>query len=160
MTTLRQCIDLLDRNDVSYVHTRHANAYRAQDLARAERLPASRVAKTVVFCADKEYGIALLPADRTINLEELTSLLEVPRIRLASESEVVKLAPESEVGAMPPFCVLFDLPVDMDQRLAPDNFIVFSAGTHRDAIHMQLRDYLRLAQPVIMRFSKREGIAA
>ncbi len=103
MTTLRQCIDLLDRSNVSYIHTRHANAYRARDLAAAENLPMSRVAKTVVFCADKVYGIALLPADRTVDLEELGWQLGVSQIRLASESEVARLAPESEVGAMPPF---------------------------------------------------------
>jgi Ala-tRNA(Pro) deacylase len=160
MTTLRRSLDLLDRSEVSYIHTRHPNAYRARDLATAEHLPASRVAKAVVFCADKVYGIALIPADRVVDLEELAWHLGVSRIRLASESEVVRLAPESEVGAMPPFGALSDLPVYMDQRLLRDNFIVFSAGTHRDAIHMQLSDYVRLANPLILRFTNREGRAA
>ena len=135
MTTLKRCIDLLERNQVSHIHTRHSNAYRARDIATAEHLPASRVAKTVNFCGDKTYGIALLSTDRTVDLEELMGQLGVSRIRLASGSEVVKLAPDSEVGAIPPFGELFDLPVYMDHRLTRDNFIVFSAGTHRDDPH-------------------------
>ena len=103
MTTLRRCIEFLDRNAVHYVHTRHANAYRARELARAEHVPPSAVAKSVVFCADKSYGIALMPADRALDLEELAEHLGVSKIRLATESEVVKLAPDSEVGAIPPF---------------------------------------------------------
>ena len=160
MTMLRRCIDLLDRNKVSYVHTRHTNAFRARELAIAEHLPPSRVAKTVIFCADQVYGIALLPADRAVDLDELAWQLGVSQIRLASESEIAKLAPESEVGAMPPFGMLFDLPVYMDRRLTRDTFIVFSAGTHRDAIHMKLGDYRRLVNPLILGFSRREARAA
>ena len=160
MTTLRRCIDFLNRNTVQYVHTRHANAYRARELAAAEHVPPSTVAKSVVFCADKLYAIALMPADRTLDLEELAEHLGVSKIRLATESEVVNVAPDSEVGAMPPLGTLFDMPVYMDQRLASEKYIVFSAGTHRDAIHMRLRDYLRVADPLILRFSRREAAAA
>ena len=59
MTTLRRCIEFLDRNAVHYVHTRHANAYRARELAVAEHVPLSTVAKSVVFCAEKSYAVAL-----------------------------------------------------------------------------------------------------
>jgi Ala-tRNA(Pro) deacylase len=61
---------------------------------------------------------------------------------------------------MPPFGVLFDLPVYMDRRLTRDTSIVFSAGTHRDAIHMTLGDYRRLVNPLILGFSRREVRAA
>jgi len=114
----------------------------------------------VVFCADKSYAIALMPADRELDLEELADHLGVSKIRLATESEVAKLAPDSEVGAMPPFGTLFNMPVYIDQRLGGEKFIVFSAGTHRDAIHMRLGDYLRLADPLILRCSRRHANAA
>ena len=96
--------------------TRHANAYRARELAVAEHVPPSTAAKSVVFCADKSYGIALMPADRELDLEELADHLGVSKIRLATESEVAKLGADSEVGAMPPFGALFNLPVYMDQH--------------------------------------------
>jgi len=57
---------------------------------------------------------------------------------------------------MPPFAVVFGIPVYMDVRLAEEPYILFNAGTHRDAIHMRVADYFRLTEPVIMRFAHPE----
>ena len=73
MTTLKRCIEFLDNNDIPYAHTRHANAYRARDVAAAEHLPACRLAKTVVFSSDDGYGMAVLPADCLLDLEEVAA---------------------------------------------------------------------------------------
>lgn len=159
MTTLRRCIEYLNQHHIHYVHTVHANAYRAREVASAEHLPASRLAKTVIFCADGFYAMALLPTDCMIDLEELGTALGVKRIRLATEGEVAKLFPDSEIGAMPPFGNLFNLPVYMDGRLAEEHYIAFSAGTHRDAIHMKVTDYVRMAEPLCMTFAYPETVA-
>jgi len=153
MTSLRRCIDLLDRHQVHYTHTHHANAYRAREVAAAEHVPAHRLAKTVVFCGDKFYGMAVLPADSMLDLDELTANLGLGRVRLATEGEIVKLFPDSEVGAMPPFGELFNVPVYLDEKLAREEHIVFAAGTHRDAVHMRMDDYLGIAEPMITRLA-------
>ena len=158
MTSLRRCIDLLDRHQVHYTHTHHANAYRAREVAAAEHVPAHRLAKTVVFCGDKFYGMAVLPADSMLDLDELTANLGLGRVRLATEGEIVKLFPDSEVGAMPPFGELFNLPVYLDEKLAQEKHVVFAAGTHRDAIHMRMDEYLAIAEPMITRLACPEVI--
>src|SRR5262245_11372914 len=99
MTDLRRCIEYLDRNRVPYTHTRHPNAYRAREVALAEHVPPYKLAKTVVFCGDSFYGMAVLPADRMTDLEELAAGLGLKRVRLATESEIRRLFPDSEVGA-------------------------------------------------------------
>lgn len=156
MTTLQRCIEFLDRNWVRYVHTTHANAYRARDVAIAEHVPTNELAKTVIFCGDGFYAMAVLPADCMLDLEELATRFGLQRLRLATEAEIGKLFPDSEVGAMPPLGKLFNLPVYMDERWAREKYIVFNAGTHRDAIHMRLADYLRLAKPLMTRFARPE----
>jgi Ala-tRNA(Pro) deacylase len=156
MTTLRRCIDFLDRNRVSYAHTTHANAYRALEVAYAEDLPPHKFAKTVIFFGDHCYAMAVLPADCTVDLEELATDLGLTHIRLATEVELTRLFPECEVGAMPPLGDLFRLPVYLDERLADENYIGFNAGTHRDTIYMRFADYLCLAHAQITRFAHRE----
>ena len=74
-------------------------------------------------------------------------------VRLATEEVVRDRFPDSEVGAVPPFGALFGLPVYADVRLADEKYIFFSAGTHRDAIHMAFSDYVRLADPLMIRFA-------
>jgi Ala-tRNA(Pro) deacylase len=151
MTSLRRCLELLDNAGVRYIHTRHANAYRARELAVAEHVPAHRLAKTVVFCADKFYGMAVIPADCMLDLDELTANLGLGRVRLATEGEIVALFPDSEVGAMPPFGDLFNIPVYLDGELGAEKYIVFAAGTHRDAIHMRTDKYIEVAKPLVTR---------
>jgi Ala-tRNA(Pro) deacylase len=153
MTTLRRCIELLDRHRIRYTHTRHANAYRARDVAVAEQVPSHRVAKTVVFCGDNIYSMAVLSADCLLDLDELSAALGIRRVRLVTEGELIRLFPDSEVGAMPPFGALFNLPVYLDERLAREKYIVFNAGTHRDAIHMRMADYMDVATPLVVRLA-------
>lgn len=154
MTTLRRCIDLLERYRVPYVHTKHANAYRSSEVAEAEHLPLHMLAKTVIVHSTIGYGVAVLPADCRIDLEELAIRLHLQQLRLATEEEIRALFPESEIGAMPPFGPSFGVRVYMDVRLATEPYIFFNAGTHRDAIHISTEDYLRLADPIIVQFAR------
>jgi Ala-tRNA(Pro) deacylase len=153
MTTLQRCIELLGNNLVHYVHTNHPDAYTAREVAKAEHRPLSMFAKTVIFYSARGYGMAVLPADCVIDLDELAMTLNLIRIRLATEAEICQVCPDSEVGAMPPFGGLFDLPVYVDARLTEEKYIFFNAGTHRDTIHMSFADYFRVANPLITRFA-------
>ena len=153
MTSLQRCTELLDSHRFHYTHTRHANAYRAREVAAAEYLRPCAFAKTVVFCGDSFYAMAVLPADRMLDLDELAANLGLRHARLATEAEMARLFPDSEVGAMPPFGRLFNLPVYLDERLAKEKYIAFSAGTHRDAIHMKTADYVAAAKPLVTRFA-------
>lgn len=153
MTTLRRCLDMLERYGVPHVHTNHPNAYRAREVAEAEQLPPYLLAKTVVVSGPVGYAMALVPADCKADLAELARALNFRHLRLATEEEVRRLFPESEVGAVPPFGALFGMPVYMDEQLAEEAYVFFNAGTHRDAIHMSIADFVRIADPVIIRFA-------
>lgn len=89
MTSLQRSIDLLDSHHIHYTHTRHANAYRAREVAAAEHVPPYRLAKTIIFCGDSLYAMAVLPADCSLDVDELTANLGLGRVRLATESEIV-----------------------------------------------------------------------
>ena len=99
MTTLRRCLDMLERYRIPYVHTSHANAYRAREVAEAEHLPAYMLAKTVIVHGREGYAMAVLPADCKVDLEELATTLNLQHLRLATEEEVRERFPESEIGA-------------------------------------------------------------
>jgi Ala-tRNA(Pro) deacylase len=144
---------MLERYQIPYVHTRHANAYTAREVAQAEHLPPYMLAKTVILRSPDGFTMAVLPADCKIDVKALAMILQIDHLRLATEEEIRELFPDSEVGAMPPFSVLFGIPVYLDVRLAEEPYILFSAGTHRDAIHISVADYLRLTNPTVMRFA-------
>jgi Ala-tRNA(Pro) deacylase len=153
MTSLQRCIDTLERFGIHYVHTKHANAYRAKEVAEVEHLPPSRLAKAVILRDQTDYIMAVLAADCNVDLTELAAKLNVPNLRLATEEEVRRRFPDSEIGAVPPIGPLFGMRVYMDVRLVDEDYIFFNAGTHRDAIHMKAADYIRLTDPVILQFA-------
>jgi Ala-tRNA(Pro) deacylase len=51
------------------------------------------------------------------------------------------------IGAMPPFGNLYGLPTYVDENLAEQDYIVFEAGTHTDAIKMSYSDYEKIVKP-------------
>jgi Ala-tRNA(Pro) deacylase len=55
---------------------------------------------------------------------------------------------------MAPFGNLYGLPVVVDTALAKQQTIAFSAGTHKDTIHMQFTEFERLASPKIVSFAR------
>jgi Ala-tRNA(Pro) deacylase len=146
-------MEFLDEKQVPYTLSIHEQAYRASEVAAAEHVRAAELAKTIVFCGDDCFAMAVLPADRKIGLAELASSLGLKEVRLATEPELANLFPEAEVGAMPPLGNLFNLPVYVDQRLAKEKYIVFNAGTHRNAIHMKFTDFRRLTHPLMTEFA-------
>jgi Ala-tRNA(Pro) deacylase len=127
---------LLDDNKIPYSVMTHARSYTAQGAAAALQISGKELAKSVVLWTGEEMILAVLPAPNHVRLDKLAA--EVGKsVRLATEQEFSSLFPDCELGAMPPFGSLYNLPVYLDESLAADEAIVFNAGTHRDAIRIR-----------------------
>jgi len=159
MGVLSKLQAFLDQNQVAYRHTSHPTAYTAREVAAAERVSACEIAKTVVFLSENGYGMAVLCADSVVDLEQLRLSLGLSRLRLATEAELSELFPQCELGAMPPFGNLFNLPVYVDSRLSTQESIAFNAGSHRDLVHLRFRDFERLVNPAILPFARHAAAA-
>lgn len=146
--------NFLDLHRVLYTHTTHRTAYTAREVAVADHDSPWEVAKTVVFVGDDAVGMAVLPSTTVVDLERLRHALGLRVIRLATEAELSKLFPDVELGAMPPFGNLYgDIPVYMDRTLAIEEEVAFNAGTHRDVVHMKVKDFKHLAHPTLISFA-------
>jgi len=148
--------DYLANNRVDYSISIHRPAFTAMDTAHSDHTPARQMAKTVVFVADGAYGMALLPAHMHIEGPALAEAIGASNLRLATEAELVKLFPDVEVGAMPPFANLYGIPVYIDEHLASQHEVAFNAGSHAEAIHMKMHDLIRLSRGMVVRFAKRD----
>ena len=142
--------EFLEINQVPFKHTVHPLAYTAREVASAEHLPAHDVAKVVIISAANGYQMLVLPANRAVDLSELRAGLGMSHARLATEQEIGQLFPDCDLGAMPPFGNLYDMPVYVDSGLAGDDWIAFNAGSHTDVLHMRFKDYKWLVNPIIM----------
>jgi len=141
--------ELLDAGGFVYDHHVHPAAYTAAETAEAIHIPGNVMAKTVIVNADGLLRMAVLPANRMIDLRHLKFITRSENIRIANENEFKNEFPTCEVGAMPPVGSLFGLPVYCDVQLEHNEFIEFNAGTHRDTIRMPFNDFRRLANPTM-----------
>lgn len=159
MKTLDRLISFLEMKGVAYKHDRHPLSYTARETAQAEHVSPRIFAKVVVLHSEDGYAMAVLPADRIVDLDELRAAFGSRHMRLATERELEELFPECELGAMPPFGngTLFDIPTWVDGLLLAEETICFNAGTHRDVIQMATEDWEQLVKPSVLAFAHAAG---
>ena len=139
----------LDEQQVDYHVLPHHERFTAAEIAQALHVPGRMLAKVVVVNADGRPLMVALDANSKVDLEALGAALGASALALASENELQQQFPDCEVGAMPPFGNLYDLPVVVDTALARDEEIVFEAGNHHEAIKLAYADFDRLVRPTV-----------
>lgn len=149
--------ELLDRNGVKYTVISHALTYTAAGTAALTHIPGNEIAKTVMVRLDGELAMAVIPGTRHLDLGALKKAAGAKEIALLSEDQFASIFPDCEVGAMPPFGVLYGLPVYIEEQLTKDLEIAFNAGSHRELIRLAYKDYERIEHPMVMRIGTRSA---
>ena len=139
--------------EVPFELQHHRAAFTAQDVANSEHISNKEMAKVVIVMVDGTMSMLVLPTSHRVDIPRLRDLLGAQEVRLATEEELSKVFPDCEVGAMPPFGRMYDLPVYVAPELAEDETIVFQAGTHTDTMRVSYADFARLVQPSITAFA-------
>jgi Ala-tRNA(Pro) deacylase len=150
---VRKLKDFLDKHEIKYVSVVHSPAYTAQEIASRAHIKGRRRAKTVMVKIDGKMAMAVLPASSKVDFDYFRKEISAGSIGLASEEEFQGRFPDCEVGAMPPFGNLYGMEVYVDQGMAGDEEIAFSAGTHTELIKLPFIDFKRLVKPRSVRLS-------
>jgi Ala-tRNA(Pro) deacylase len=148
MEISKQLINCLNQSKARYEILRHAEAITAQRIAQAEHVKGRHQAKVVMVKSGDQYLMVVLPADHHIDLEKIEKAVGRP-VSLGKENDFKSLFPDTAIGAMPPFGNLYGLPTYVDKHLAEQDYIVFEAGTHTDAIRMSYSDYEKIVKPKV-----------
>jgi Ala-tRNA(Pro) deacylase len=152
--------DFLDSQKVKYVVISHSTAYTAQEIAASAHIPGQQLAKTVVVRLDSQLAMSVLPASYKVDLAALKEATGAQQVELAGEPEFRSQFPECELGAMPPFGNLYDLPVYVDESLTRDEIIAFNAGSHTELIKLSYKDFEALVKPNVLKFATLQAGAA
>jgi Ala-tRNA(Pro) deacylase len=145
--------EFLDSNNVKYVSISHSAAYTAQEIAASAHIKGKELAKTVMVKIDGKMAMAVLPASYKVDMELLKEAAGASAVELAGEQEFKDMFPGCETGAMPPFGNLYDMDVFVSAMLAEDEEIAFNAGSHTELVRLAYKDYERLVQPKVVKFS-------
>ncbi len=156
MPILRKLKETLDRAQISYEVYNHPQAFTAQEIAASQHVSGREMAKVVILKLDGSFAMGVLPANKMVSFDRARAGLGVKEVSLATEAEFVRLFPECEIGAMPPFGELFGLPVYVDPALEKDETIVFNAGNHQQTVKLKYRDFKEIVRPRIVLLTREE----
>src|SRR3990167_1922449 len=147
---VQQLKEYLDANNVRYVSIEHSLAYTAKEIADRIKIKGDQMAKTVMINLDGTMSMVVLPSTCRIRWDRFTKAMGTELVELLSEDEFKDHFPQCEVGAMPPFGNLYDIPTYIYEGFSDESEIAFRAGTHHEVIKMSLREYLRLEHPMTL----------
>lgn len=139
--------EFLDNHHVKYISLNHSPAFTSQEIAAAAHVSGKQLAKTVIIKANDQLAMVVLPANDQVNFTKLKSAIGIDNLDLAHESEFKDKFPGCEVGAMPPFGNLYNMPVYLSNRLSQQDHILFNAGSHYELMEVAYQDYERLVKP-------------
>lgn len=139
---------LLDETWSSYAVLPHGEVFTAQEVAQSVHVPGRRLAKVVVLRGRRGDDLmVVLPASEQFDPLTLEHVVGRTHLRLEDERELLRLFPDCELGAMPPFGRLYGMRMVVDPCLLQAGDIYFQAGNHREVVLMRTHDYARIAQP-------------
>ncbi len=145
----------LQEQGIEFSVHHHPQAFTAQEIAASDHVSGHRFVKVVMVTDGEKLTMVCVPASLDVDLRAVADVLGVDEVRLAEESEFAPIFDDCEVGAMPPFGNLYEVPVYIDESLEQDDRIVFNAGTHRETFEMSVADFEHLARPKIASFAVR-----
>jgi len=149
--------EFLDKNNIKYVIISHSRAFTAAAIGAITHIPGKEIAKTVMVKLDGKLAMVVVPGSRSIDLAALKASVPVQTALIVPEPEFSDAFPDCEVGAMPPFGILYGLPVYVDEMLTRDEEIAFNAGSHRELVRMSYRDFARLVTPRVLKIVRKTG---
>ena len=135
---------LLDR-DVAYELVPHPHTETASASAAASGVPADSVVKGVVLKGGDGFMLALLPASRHIQFDELRRLLGND-VDIANEEQVETLFLDCEPGSVPALGAAYGLDVVMDDSLAQQPDLYLEGGDHSHLVHISGASFQKLTE--------------
>lgn len=140
----------LEQAHVAYQTHKHPTAFTALEVAERAHVKGRSLAKTVIVKVDGRLAMIVMPATHIINMQTLPVEMNCEDLELALEYEFQNLFADCETGAMPPFGNLFSMEVYMDQAMAENDTISFTAGEHNEILEISFTDFHTLVQPKLL----------
>ncbi|MDO8667592.1 MAG: YbaK/EbsC family protein [bacterium] len=135
----------------------HKTVYTAYDVAATMGKKLNEIAKTLLVAADKDYYLAILPADHNLDFKKLSQLMgkvagkKIKVVKIPGEEVMEKLL-KIKAGAMSAFGSFHKLPVIMEKKLSETKKAIFSSGSFNHSVEMAVKDFVKLEKAVLGSF--------
>ena len=144
---------LLDSNNKQYKISEHEPVYTSEQAAKVRGAELKTGVKALVLKThESKFILALVAADKRLDLKKLAKHINTKSLKLAKPDEVLKRT-NCEIGSVHPFGVLHNLPTYMDSSVVENEYVEFNIGVHTKSIRMESKDLVEIVKAEIGEFS-------
>jgi Cys-tRNA(Pro) deacylase len=141
---------ILEERRIPIECTEHAPVYTISAAALALGVKESQTVKSLVLKTKEEkFLVLILPGDKKLDWKLLGQQLKTKKLEFAKPEEVLQVV-GCEVGCVPPFGHLTDLPIYMDKELLKKDVLYFNPGVHNKSFKVRAWDLRKLCNPKII----------
>ncbi len=137
----------MEEENVPIECVEHEPVYTNPAMALALGVEESQTIKSLVLkTREGRFFVLVLPGDKKVDWKVLASKLDTKRTEFAKPEEVLERV-GCEVGCVPPFGHVTQLPVYMDKDLLKKEMLYFNPGVHNKSFKVKGWDLRKLCNP-------------
>jgi Ala-tRNA(Pro) deacylase len=134
----------MEEEKVSIECIEHVPVYTNPAMASALGVKESQTVKSLVLkTREGKFAVLVLPGDKKMDWKLLAGHLNTKKVEFAKPEEVLQLV-GCEVGCVPPFGHLTEIPIYMDKDLMKKDRVYFNPGVHDKSFKVKAWDLRKL----------------
>ena len=147
MNVEEKIIGILKDNNIAYEVFEHEPVYTNPTMAAALNVSESETVKSlVVMTKEKEMVVLVMPGDKKVEWKKAAANVGTKKISFAKPDQVLEKV-GCEVGCVPPFGQLTDIPIFLDPDLTKKDFVYFNPGVHDKSYKIKAWDLKKVCSP-------------
>jgi prolyl-tRNA editing enzyme YbaK/EbsC (Cys-tRNA(Pro) deacylase) len=154
----------LNDNKIKYEVILHKKVFTAIDKAATLKIKQKLSGKTLVLRADKDFVVALIPANKNLNKDALKKTINflrkklgntaIKKIDFASETQIKKVFKGAKTGAVVPFGVVWRKVLFVDKSFLKEKAIFINSGDYFQSLKISPKIFQKLPDCFLGSFSK------
>lgn len=145
-------LSIFKENGITVEHMVHEPVYTSEQAMRARKGELHNGVKAMVCETERGIIVALLAADRKLDLEKLAELIKFKKIKLASKEKALA-ATNCEMGSVPPFGYPNPLPTYIDETVFDHEWAEFNIGLLTESVKVKTTDLRKVLPQKLLSFS-------
>jgi Ala-tRNA(Pro) deacylase len=147
MTLEEKIIGILKEARIPYEIFEHEPVYTNPAMAEALAVSEAETVKSLVLMTkEKEMVVLVLPGDRKVDWKKAAAGIGTKKVSFAKPEAVLEKV-GCEVGCVPPFGQMTELPIFMDPELTKKDYVYFNPGVHDKSFKIKAWDLKKISSP-------------
>jgi len=144
MTLEEKIVEIMKKNRIDYEVIEHEPVFTNPAMAEALGVNECQTVKSLVMTTkEKRTIVFVMPGDKKIDWKVAAKTANTKKVGFAKPEEVKEMV-GCEVGCVPPFGHMTDLPIYFDGELMHQPAVYFNPGVHDKSLKVTPRDLKKL----------------